>query len=102
MSHPTPPYEGALRGNNSFLAAIIVLLVLNLASIVWGVIGGFIRYDDPWNLGYGNLVVGIMLLLNHIAFQYPRLGWKGKALKALAVTWLALGTGYIVYSLVPP
>lgn len=102
MSHATPSNAGARRGRDAFLAFIILLLVVNLGWVAWGLGSGRIRFDDPRSVGCGSLVVGLMVLLNHLAFQYPRPGWKGKALKALAVTWLALGTGYIVYLLVPP
>lgn len=102
MSHATPPNEGALRGRDTFLRFIILLLVLNVVSIAWGLDGGYIRYNDPWNQGYSNLVVGVMLLLHHLAFQNPGLGWKGKAMKAVAVAWVTLGTAYIFFTLVRP
>lgn len=67
-----------MPGTHFFLVCIIVLLVLTVTNIVRDLGAGHFRLTDPWSARYGNLVVGIMLLLNHLAFQYRRPGWKGK------------------------
>ncbi|MEK7380740.1 MAG: hypothetical protein AAB075_07000 [Gemmatimonadota bacterium] len=86
------------RRHRGFLPKLWVgLLVFNVGFIAWGVSAGHMQYDDPRALGYAGLVITIMGLLNHLAFLYPRLGWKGTALKTAAVTWLIAGMGYILF-----
>ncbi|MEK6597640.1 MAG: hypothetical protein AABY91_04845 [Gemmatimonadota bacterium] len=98
MTHATPPRTEPWPGRHFVLVLIIILLVLTVTLIFRDLSAGHFRLTDPWSARYGNLVVGIMLLLNHLAFQYRRPGWKGKVLVAVALAWLTLGTVYIFYS----
>jgi hypothetical protein len=47
---------------------------------------------------YGSVVVGLMLLFNHLACFYTRTGWKRSAMKGVAWTWIVLGSAYVVWT----
>ena len=46
---------------------------------------------------YGNVVVVLMLLFNHLAFQYTKTGWPIKIMKNHAFCWLAFGMIYLAW-----
>jgi hypothetical protein len=71
------------------LAAILCLLAVNLFMLFR--YGYFARLDD-----YSNLVVTLILLLNHIASYYTRTGWPYKVMQVVVVFLLAFGI-YILW-----
>ena len=71
------------------LAVILCLLVANVTHLLkWQ---GF-AYDK-----YGNLIVALMLLFNHIAYNFTKTGWKNRVMRAVAWIWLILGFVYIFW-----
>ena len=77
----------ALRkyGMLGFILCLLVLSVLNLIKY-----RGF-AYDE-----YGTLVVCLMLLFNHVAYNFTKAGWKHRVMKTVAWTWMILGFVYII------
>ena len=79
----------ALGGRGVFLVIILALIAFNLLVLAkYGATRG----------GYGNLIVGIMLLLNHLSFRYAKTGRWGRTLRTAALVWLALGFVYLIYA----
>ena len=71
------------------LALILCLLAVNLLMLFR--YGYFSRLD-----AYSNLVVTLVVLLNHIASYYTRTGWPHKVMQVVAVALLAFGI-YILW-----
>ncbi len=44
-----------------------------------------------------NLVVALMLLFNHIAFNFTKTGWKNRVMKTAAFILIAFGLVYILW-----
>ena len=71
------------------LAIILYLLVINVMHLLkWH----DFAYDE-----YGNLVVALMLLFNHIAYNFTKTGWKNRVMRAVAWGSLILGFVYIFW-----
>ena len=71
------------------LAIILYLLVINVMHLLkWH----DFAYDE-----YGNLVIALMLLFNHIAHNFTKTGWKNRIMRAVAWVWLILGFVYIFW-----
>lgn len=45
-----------------------------------------------------NLIVALMLLFNHIGFNFTKTGWKSRVMKTVAGVWTVLGLVYIYIS----
>jgi len=71
-----------------FLAFILCLVLVNAFRSVYG--GEFDRRY------VSNLVISLMLLFNHIAFNYTRSGWTSVVMKVFACAWLVFGLAYII------
>ncbi len=65
-----------------FLVVILCLLVLSIIILVGSRNFG---YDQ-----YGGLAIGLMLLFNHIAFNFAKTGWKSRVMKIVAFAWIVL------------
>ena len=70
------------------LALIFCLLVFSVYHLLKH--RDFFAYDE-----YGNLIVGLMLLFNHIAYNFTKTGWKNRVMRTVAWTWMVLGFVYI-------
>ena len=70
------------------------MLVLILCLLVFAVMY-LLKYRDFAYDGYGNLMVALMLLFNHIAYTFTKTGWKHHVMRAVAWTWMVLGFVYI-------
>jgi len=46
-----------------------------------------------------NLVVALMLLFNHIAFNFTKTGWKSRVMKTVAFVWIVFGLVYVFWAL---
>lgn len=77
----------ALRkyGMLGFILCLLVLSVLHL-SVLHLIKDRDIAYDE-----YGILFWVLMLLFNHIAYNFMKTGWKGRLMKTVAWTWMILG-----------
>ena len=76
------------RGKAIFLGLLVLLFLSNLSWLVW-----FGNYR--WNK-YGNLVISLLLLFNHIAFNYTKTGRLSKVMKTIAVVWLGVVVVYLL------
>ena len=72
-----------------FLVLIIGLLIWNVASLLkWQ----NFDYDQ-----YGNLIIALVLLFNHIAYQLTKRGWLSRVMKTIAWIWIVFGFAYIFW-----
>ena len=72
------------------------LLAFILALLAWSV---FILVGSR-NFGYdnyGGLMVGLMLLFNHIAYYFTTKGWKSVVMKTVASVWIVLVFVYLFW-----
>ena len=72
-----------------FLSIILCLLVFSVINLVRSRNFG---YDQ-----YGALVIGLILLFNHIAYYFTTKGWKSIVMKTVAWVWIAFGLVYILW-----
>ena len=71
-------------------------LVLIISLLVWDVTILLERRNFD-HYQYGNLVVMLMLLFNHIAYQLTKRGWLSRVMKIIAWTWIILGWAYLLW-----
>lgn len=77
-----------LLWNYGMLVIILCLLIFSVQHLLkWR----DFAYDE-----YGNLIVTLMLLFNHIAYNFTKTGWKNRVMRAVAWIWMALGFVYIL------
>ena len=74
-----------------FLAIILCLLVFNVFRLLKWQNFGFNKYI--------NLVIPLMLLFNHIAYNFTKTGRKSRVMKTVAGVWTVLGFIYIFWVL---
>ena len=98
-------------GAHIFLVFILCLLVFSVVFLVyrirkdaheldhWDTEHSGEKYTNAEHSGekYTNVVVVLLLLFNHIAFQYTKTGWPSKVMKTIAFSWLAFGMIYIAW-----
>ncbi len=73
------------------LAIILCLAAFNVFQLLrWRNFGS----NDYLNV---NLVVALMLLFNHIAFHFTKVGWTSRVMKIAAGIWAVLGLVYIFW-----
>jgi hypothetical protein len=89
MENDKPSGKASPLWKHGFLVLIIYLVGINLVHLL-----DMIRTDYPYEK-YSNIVVSLMLLLNHIAFFYTTKGLAGKIMKIIAFAWLIIGGIYI-------
>jgi len=73
-----------------FLAVICALLAFNLYNFATRSPG---YSGDP----YGGFIISVMLLLNHVAFQFQLPSRVTVGLRILAIGWLTFGLLYVSY-----
>ena len=76
---------------HGFLVIILCLLLRNLVHLK-----DMLKSDYPHDK-FSNIIVGLMLLFNHIAFCYTKTGVASKIMKTVAWGWLVLGSIYIFF-----
>ena len=74
------------------------MLAIILYLIAWNVMHLLKSRDFAYD-EYGNLVIALMLLFNHIAYNFTKTGWKGRVMKAVAWIWMVFGSFYIFWVL---
>ena len=72
-----------------FLGIILCLLAFSIIILLGSRDFG---YDQ-----YGGLMIGLMLLFNHIAFDFTKTGWKSRVMKTIACIWIVLVFGYMFW-----
>lgn len=76
-----------------FLAIILSLLAINVMLLLrWQNFAA----NKTLNV---NLVVALMLLFNHIAFNFTKTGWKSRVMKTVAFVWIVFGLVYVFWAL---
>ena len=76
----------------SFLAMILCLLAFNVFLFFKSL------NSDIKNISILNLMIAMMLLLNHIAYNFTKTGWKSRVMKIGAWVWIVLVFVYIYVS----
>ena len=79
----------ALSYKYGFLVLILFLLVWSADPLLKG--QNFDRFQ------FSNLVVPLMLLFNHIAYQFTKKGWLSRVMKTIAWIWVVFGFAYIFW-----
>ena len=74
------------------------MLALILCLLVFAVMN-LLKYQDFAYDEYGNLIVALMLLFNHIAYDFTKTGWKNRVMKTVARIWIVLGFVYIFWGI---
>ena len=77
----------ALSYKYGFLVLIICLLVWDVTSLLERRNSG---YDQ-----YGSLIIVLILLFNHIAYQFTKKGWLSRVMKTIAWIWIAFVWAYL-------
>ena len=72
-----------------FLGIILCLLAFSVMNLLRS---RNFDYDQ-----YGALVIGLILLFNHIAYYFTTKGWKSIVMKTVAWVWIAFGLVYIFW-----
>ncbi|MYB94483.1 hypothetical protein F4054_21140 [Candidatus Poribacteria bacterium] len=72
-----------------FLVIVLGLLAFSVINLIGSRDFG---YDQ-----YGGLVIGLVLLFNHIAYYFTTKGWKSVVMKTVAWVWIAFGLVYILW-----
>ncbi|RYD68526.1 MAG: hypothetical protein EOP83_00680 [Verrucomicrobiaceae bacterium] len=85
-----PPAPRAAEFRYGFLALICALLA-------WGVYLFFMRSPAYRGDPYGNLILGVMLLLNHVSAHFRMPPRITVFVRVLAMGWLLFGLVYICY-----
>ncbi len=93
---PTTSTENKFTPSNlwkySVLGIILFLIVLNVFLFVMSGNSESNKYVVK-----SNLAVALMLLFNHIAFNFTKTGWKSRVMKIVAFVWIAFGLAYILW-----
>ena len=72
-----------------FLLVILCLLIWNVASLLkWR----NFDYDQ-----YGNLIIALALLFNHIAYQFTKKGWLSRVMKTVVWIWMVFVFAYLFW-----
>ena len=74
-----------------FLVFILLLIVLDIHLLLP------LRHYDPHS--FLALVVTLMLLFNHIAYQFTKRGWLSRVMKTIAWIWIVFGFAYLFWVL---
>ncbi len=79
----------ALSFKYGFLVLIICLLVWDVASLLkW-------RYFDYGQ--YPGLMIGLVLLFNHVALHFTKRGWSSRVMKTIAWIWAVFVCIYLFW-----
>ncbi len=74
-----------------FLIIILCLLAFNIFIF-------FIAQDfDPKSVIYLNIMIALMLLFNHIAYNITKKGWISRVMKTVAWVWIVFVLGYMFW-----
>jgi len=84
-----PQKLSAVLWKHGFLVVILCLLVYNITTLVDNLRSGYSGEK------YTNIVIVLMLLLNHVAFSYATSGRWSKIMKRLAYAWVIIGCIYV-------
>ena len=77
---------------HGFLVLLICLLACYIVLLV-----DMIRTGYPYPK-YSGIFVVVLLILNHVAFNYTRQGLPGKVMKILAIGWLIPTLAYLAWA----
>jgi hypothetical protein len=89
MTDPAPTNRWAFLRAHGFLVLLLCLLAVSVAQQV--------AFRDFGPDRYGNLVVGLLLLFQHLAHRYAKAGWQRTAMWTLTIAWLAFTGAYLTW-----
>lgn len=78
--------QGPWRWRHAFLAALLSLVALNVALVVWS--------GSPNQGAILGLAVSLLLLFNHVALHYAKSGWPKRV--TMGLVWVSLGFSVIM------
>ena len=73
-------------------------LVLILFLLVWSA-DPLMKWQNFDRFQFGNLVVPLMLLFSHIAYQFTKKGRLSRVMKTIAWIWVVFGLAYLFWIL---
>ncbi len=72
-------------------------LVLIFCLLIWDIRLLLERQNFDYDQ-YGGLIIGLMLLFNHIAYYITKKGWLSRVMKTIAWVWIVFGFAYLFWS----
>ena len=79
----------ALSYKYGFLALILFLLVWSADPLL--------KWQNFDRFRFSNLVAPLMLLFNHLAYNFTKKGWLSHVMKTIAWIWVAFGCAYLFW-----
>ena len=71
-------------------------LVLIFCLLIWDIRLLLERQNFDYDQ-YGGLIIGLMLLFNHIAYYITKKGWLSRVMKTIAWVWIVFGFAYLFW-----
>ena len=72
-----------MMAKHILLGFLILLLLFNILVVL-----DWVEFQTPIDR-YGNLLLALMLVLNHVGFNYTKTGWPSWIMKTLALVAIA-------------
>ena len=72
-------------------------LVFTIWLLIWNVTSLFKRQNYGYDQ-YGNLIIALMLLFNHLAYNFTKKGWLSRVMKTIAWVWIAFVWAYLFWT----
>ena len=73
-------------------------LLLILFLVVWSV-DPLMKWQNFDRFQFSSIVVPLMLLFSHIAYQFTKKGWLSRVMKTIAWIWIVFGCAYLFWIL---
>ena len=73
-------------------------LVLIIFLVVWSA-DPLMKWQNFDRFQFSSIVVPLMLLFNHIAYQFTKKGWLSRVMKTIAWIWIVFGCTYLFWIL---
>ena len=73
-------------------------LVLILFLVVWSA-DPLMKWQNFDRFQFSSIVVPLMLLFSHIAYQFTKKGWLSRVMKTIAWIWIVFGCTYLFWIL---
>lgn len=73
-------------------------LLLILFLVVWSA-DPLMKWQNFDRFQFSSIVVPLMLLFNHIAYQFTKKGWLSRVMKTIAWIWIVFGCTYLFWIL---
>ena len=73
-------------------------LVLIIFLVVWSA-DPLMKWQNFDRFQFSSVVVPLMLLFSHIAYQFTKKGWLSRVMKTIAWIWIVFGCTYLFWIL---